>query len=641
MDNTTETTANANDATGQPTTQAPENASLNRERIKDGMLTTGQAIWGLVGMLATLGGVLGLFQFFSSLDDRPSANADTLLVAMVAEGVISEEQATNLTNALTGSADGLEPDEESTLKSAVENLDKDAIVAMANMLNKETYTEGLRLLEASAESADDWLELAKLAWGRDIELCLRAAERAVVLNPDSFRAVTLLVQAQAAAGNYKQAVRSAETARIIASTPAERLQAESAITNVYVMGRDVDNVEISLEGLQAEIEAFSSVAQSAGFSQSLTGATIYDHPVHLIANALSGQAYALTVLQNYDQALGAISTSNEWYERLRPHVTDNVLIEVQKAEIRNRKMLAGVYVKQEDKENAYLVFEDVISMWQELTAMGDASARESLAVEWSGYGQAAYKFGDKDKALILYENGRSIISEFADENPESEEWQNAVEYYNDLILFLVSEDNPGEYKARLEDKFKKLRQDLIMSPEDLGLKKEFLNHSTLYSGILRRDVEANAESLNTLVSFVDETAAELRSVLGGNYYSIMLEYHAEYVRALVDEENEDVDAAKAHYNNMLDIYDLLISAPDIDSYDPEKLGTEIYGFKLGTLYKLALFKDDDALRAAKSGLSISEGLNKSGQLRTGDQYYLKQFGDLVSELDAKDSSAQK
>ena len=422
---------------------------------------------------------------------------------------------------------------------------------------------------------------------------------------------------------------------MIASTPTERLQAETAITNVYMMTRDVDKVEIALEGLQAEIDDFSTVAQSAQFSQTLTRETIDEHPVRLFANALHAQSRAFMGLKKYDQALDAIDSSNEWYGRLRPHVSDDVLVDIRKAEIINRKLLASIYVAQEDKESAYPVFEDTISRWQELTALGDASARESLAMEWASYGQAAYRFGDKDKALLLYDNGRSIVSAIADENPKNDGLQKATKFYDDLILFLVSEDNPDDYKARFEERLKNLRQDLMASPENLDLRREFLDHSNLYAGIMRREVEANSESLNTLLSFVDETAAEMRSALGGNYYSFLLQYHAEYMRALVDEEREDIDAAKAHYNNMLDLYDLLISAPDIGSYDPERFRTEIYGFKLGTLYKLAMFKDADSMRAAKSGLAISEGLNASGQLRTGDQYYLKQFGDLISELEAK------
>lgn len=144
--------------------------------------------------LATIGGVLGLYQFMASSSPAPANTTDSLLVAMVAEGVLSDEQAGNLTKILSESSVRSGAESADTIKSALEEQDKETLIAMAKTYDESTREEGLDMLEAVAETSEDWLTIAQVSFGSDSQRSLDAAEKAVRLDRDNFRALSFLVQ---------------------------------------------------------------------------------------------------------------------------------------------------------------------------------------------------------------------------------------------------------------------------------------------------------------------------------------------------------------------------------------------------------------------------------------------------------------
>ena len=90
-------------------------------KLKDSVKSTGRLIWAAIGVMATLGGVLGLYQFIAPSEQTNNKATDALLIAMVAEGVITAEQAQNLTNALTEPSVDLSVEETVTLKAAMDD----------------------------------------------------------------------------------------------------------------------------------------------------------------------------------------------------------------------------------------------------------------------------------------------------------------------------------------------------------------------------------------------------------------------------------------------------------------------------------------------------------------------------------------
>ena len=612
---------------------APRAVSLDRERLKDGVKSTGLRLWSVIGVMATMGGVLGLYQFFNASDVHEQSRTDTLLIAMVAEGVISEDQAQNLIKILDDRPSDVSVEETISLETAVEEQDKDAIIAMATMLTRDTYTEGLDLLEDAAETSADWLELSELSLGRDRQRSLRAAEKAVALDPENFRAITMLVQAQSAAGNYPKAIRSAEAARIIASTPRQRLMAESAIMNTYFMARDVDKIESAIEGYQSVMDAFEQTVENAPFTDDMTREGVRDHPAWTFSTAKSIHASAFAALENYDRSLSAIDQSKFWLDRLKSHANAKAHIQVRQREIMNIELLASIHIAKKDKEATYQAFEEIIDARESLIRKGDAASREALAIVYAKYGQAAFDFGDKDKANELYRTGYEAFKSLVDENPDNEELKSGLDVYENIIVFLEAGDDSEAYKTDSRAKLQQLRQELMLSPDDDELQRQFLAFSATYSAAIMMTPETGIAANEEHIAFVIDTANDVQAKSGGSYFSHLLKYHAEFQGALVDTQQGDDDAARAHYTNMLNLYDLIISAPDIESYSPEVIGTELYGLKLGTLRELAKLGGDGAIEAARSGLAISEGLNDSGQLKTADQAYPGIFRDLIAELE--------
>lgn len=634
MDSNDQTNQMPSDDDLNPEAPPASKKTLVQAKLSDSVKSTGRIVWTAIGVMATLGGVLGLYQFFQPSQPNTRDATGTLLVAMVAEGVITSEQAENLSNALIEPSVEITVEETVSLKAALDEQDKDAIVAMAKMLTRANYEEGLNLLEASAETADDWLELARLSWGRDRERSLRAAEKAVALDPDNFQAITFLIQAQAAFGDYKKATRSADIADMLASTPSERLGASAARLNTYILARDAVAVEDMLGDLQAEMDNFVPIAEAAAVPDHLSADKFSDHPVWILSSAETAKATALLALEDYETSAQAINTANELLGRFQTHIDGAIAANVKTREIGNLELLAKAFAAQNKQQDAYDTHEKILAKWTELAEAGNASANEALPLAWAAYGQTAYQFGEKEKARILYGNGQELVIQVLKDNPDNEEWQITAEYYESLMLYLAQDEAPEAYKDSYRSRLQTVQQSLVGTPKDDELRRELLTYTTTYSSALLFDLDQNRAELDWLIGYLRETSGQLAENLGANYFSSLLEYSAEYIGARVDEQTEDLSAARVHYQNMLNLYDVLMATPDVQSFDPEKFGTELYGFKLGTLYKLASFKDEYSLQYAQQGLSLSQQLDRAGQLRTADQYYLKTFSDFVSELES-------
>ena len=633
MDSTSQTNETPSDGDLQPEPSSAPKKAFDQAKLTDSVKSTGRLIWTAVGVMATLGGVLGLYQCFDPSESNDRDATGTLLVAMVAEGVITDEQAQNLTNALTEPTAELTVEETVTLKAALDEQDKSAIIAMATMLSRQDYLEGLKLLEESAETADDWLELARLSWGRDRERSLRAAENAVALNPDNFRAITFLIQAQAAFGDYKKATRSADIADMIANSPMERLGVSAARLNTSILARDVTAIEEMLGRYQTAIDDVTPIAEAAEIADRLSVEQFEDHPVWVMSLAETTKATAMFNLEDYEAAVRAINASNQWLDLLQPHIDGAIEADVKTRETTNFELLAKAFTAQKMQQDAYDTHERILANWGELAASGNTQANQALPMAWAQYGQTAYHFGETDKARTLYENGQKLVIQLAAENPDNEEWQAAAAYYESLMVYLSNEASPDAFKDSFRTRLSDARQMLAATPRDDERRVELLVYASTYSSVLLRELDQNRSELDWLTGYLREIAADLSEDLGANYFSLLLVYNAEYIAALVDEQVEDIPAARGHYQTMLNLYDVLVATPDVQSFDPEQFRTELYGLKLGTLFKLASFKDEQSLQYARLGLALSEQLDKAGQLQTADQYYLKTFSDFVSELE--------
>jgi len=222
--------------------------------LKEHASKTIKLLWTGLGALATLGGVVGLVQVFSANNAgglSAGASSQDVLMEMVKSGDIDVADAERLAELLYGE-DGRSDSE--GLKDIAESGTVRQKKAIAMLAERHTREEGLTLLEAEAKTGADWRLVAELAYGFDAKRALSAVKKAIALDPEDFRAVTLMSQIQVRTGDFSSAQRSAKTAELLATTTAERLMAARSSLSILVSATNVTDIPSGIENLKSAME---------------------------------------------------------------------------------------------------------------------------------------------------------------------------------------------------------------------------------------------------------------------------------------------------------------------------------------------------------------------------------------------------
>lgn len=130
-------------------------------------------IWGALVGLATLGGVLGLYQFLTDQDAAPD-DSRAIIARMIENGQIDVDKADDL-RALIDDTDAAD----AVLASAFEEGSTRQLEALTLLALPSTQAQGLAILESEAETADEYIRLSRLAFSRDTDMAVEAARKAV------------------------------------------------------------------------------------------------------------------------------------------------------------------------------------------------------------------------------------------------------------------------------------------------------------------------------------------------------------------------------------------------------------------------------------------------------------------------------
>lgn len=264
---------------------------------------TARVLWTGVGALATLGGVVGLIQVFSMGNSgglTAGASSQDVLMEMVKSGDIDVADAERLAELLYGENGAADTQ---GLQDIVESGSDRQKKAIALLAERHTREEGLELLEAEAKTGADWRLVAELANGFDPKRALVAVKKAIALNPEDFRAVTLMSQVQARTGDFASAQRAAKTAELLASTTAERVMAARSSLNILVTATNVTDIPAGLESLKMALEANAIDVETTPLPvrfESVQDAEI--HPIYLEAASNGTMATASFYLADYEAA---------------------------------------------------------------------------------------------------------------------------------------------------------------------------------------------------------------------------------------------------------------------------------------------------------------------------------------------------
>ena len=624
----------------EKTSPAPQKLriSLNKDDLKDKASKTWKGAWTAIGGLATIGGVIGLFQFMANGPSAQTNSTENLLVAMVTEGVISEDQAGNLSKLLleTSSQQGAKSAE--AVKSALEDQDKDALIAMAKTFDEDTREEGLDMLEAAAETSEDWQTIAQLSYVSDPQRSLRAAEKAVKLDPEDFPALVFLVQQQSAAGEYTRSRRSVESARILARTPEERLLASQVALSVSRMGLDKPSIEKDLSELEMAVNNYKPILDAANFDEPLTKANISKHPVWMMGFINQVMASTYLTLEDYEKSRSHALESIEFFKRLEPHVDKDMLKVVQHRQSSELKVIFRTYFAEEKYEDARKYIGEVIGMYESRAGKeNDEKSIFGLASGWNTFASSYYKEQKWDQALKAYEKGEAILQSLVERNPEFGTYKDSLDQTSRVIAHLNALiDGTGNQADVYVNVLKNARVGLSKAPKDKNAREKFEDSLDSVMDLLMYKGNFDQSSLDLVLKEMDIASKDLEASLGPNQFSYNIMHSKGYFLGQLAKDRDDQEEARKHFQDMLHYADLMIGAPDADEFDFEKEGIYVETTKITALYFLATLDGENALDAAKRGLRLAEARNAAGQLRTRGHTLIQMFKERIEELEAGD-----
>ena len=245
--------------------------NIDTATLTDNAKKTGRYVWGGLVVLATLGGVLGLFQFVKGINAvqnveiSVSAKSQQQLLQMVQNGKLSVADAKELARALAGDALAIRAEIDDSSTSALQlsssqitelatSDDLDKRRALVLMTDRKTYSDGLDILEASAKTSRDWEQLGQYSSSLEPERAREAARKAISLDPDNLFAMSLLSLMQLNLGDFADAERTAQAYFTLSRNEEDKVLALSTLMNIYASAANKKQTTATFAALIKELE---------------------------------------------------------------------------------------------------------------------------------------------------------------------------------------------------------------------------------------------------------------------------------------------------------------------------------------------------------------------------------------------------
>lgn len=608
--------------TGEP---APPQTRLDTQKLSRRAQQTWRWLWGLIGVLATIGGVLGLYQFLESSrsPDLPPATQQ-LLLGMVDEGVLSVDQAERLVGLLSGTAEGATPQATEELVEAVKEGDYKTLRAMALMYDEDTRREGLEALQVNAETSEDWLRIAELAYIKEPDLAAEAASKSIALDPENFRAVTLLVQIYAIQGDYQKATRSAATAEMMARTPTELLEATLASLNVAMAGRNPEQIEAKSQAMSDALEGYKPIFEKAAVPKSFTVNEIDKHPIWVWAVSHQVLAGANSHLKNYSASHEQFDIAIANFEKTLPAVPNDYKATTLKRIARTHGDKAYTYHAAENYDAAVNANAISIKIKEDLAISGDKPAIEYMPVAYVGHGQLLISLKRYDEGIEFYKKALDFSEDQLALKPDDEKLKDAVPLLRlQWIMAKRSKGQSDTYKQSALE-FLQNQQDKIMAdPENFANYNSYL--STV-NGLVRLETsvpEPDSDFAFSIIRQAISFKSDLVKKFGDSPNSKHLETSLWTALGTLHLNQKNMDEAQSAFEQALQSTEDL---PDIDD-------VKAHSMRLYVLHNLSDLKTDASLGYAQKGLALAKKLDAESNLETRDQGYLDGFKTHIEELE--------
>lgn len=569
----------------------------------------GRLVWGGLVLLATLGGVLGLYQFFAEGSSSPTPEPQTMVLRMVESGDLSIDEAAALMDMLGGS----------NSKQAMETLSsgtdqqKEALQLVAV---SPTFERGISILETEAKSAADWRLIAELSLTQDAPRAAKAARKAITLEPADFDTLGLLVSSQMMSGNYAEAKRSQASLTAIAQSPLERLKAaimEGDLAYITQRPEDAKTAILSLSTTLETLEPLEDLPLDPAAISPLDEAL----PSAAEAIATRGQLYLVT--QEFDKIEPDMQRAIALIESGLEHFAGRDLKNARKGLAQYHDLRATAKHRLDQIDDHHEAHEKSIAQYRAMADAGDASAREvlprrlmSLAAEYGILGEPEIAVERMNEALKRFDD---YAAGFPNNRDLKQERFTLLAWKH--ILGGDAEASKETYMSAMDS----LKADLLAEgdPKKIG---QITNLVYSSMGTFYRAEDRTQALLTSLHAPGMQTLSAFEGRYGGSKELTIERYRLRlnYVGTLIAAEAKPAEIQSAARELIADLTPE--KNPDIET---DTLDT----FKVYALSLLAQTKPDDYKAAAQQGLDIAQSLNRKGKLGTSQQRYIAAFEALL------------
>ena len=565
----------------------------------------GRLVWGGLVLLATLGGVLGFYQFFADSSSPSTPEPETMVLRMVESGDLSVDEAAALMDMLGGSnsAQAME-----TLSSGTDRQ-KEALQLVAV---SPTFERGITILEAEAKTAADWRLIAELSLSRDAPRAVKAARKAIALAPADFDTLGLLIKSQMQAGNFAEAKRSQASLTAIAQSPLEQLKAaimEGDLAYFTQRPEDAKSAISTLSAALAALEPLEDLPLDPAAASPLGEAL----PSAAEAIATRGQLYLVT--EEYDKIEAEMQRAIALLESGLPHFTGRDLKNARMSLALYNDLRATAKHRLNQIADHHEAHEKSIAQYRAMADAGDASAREALPRRLMSL---AVEYGHLDEAEIALDRMNEALKRFDDYAADFPDNRDLKKERFTLVAWkhMLSGDAQAA-KATYMSAMESLRAELLAEgdPKEIGQVTNLIysSMSTFYRAEDRTQAlltSLHAPGMQTLSAFERRYGASKELTM--ERYRVRLNYVGTLIAA--DANPAEIQAAAREL-----IADLTPEKnPDIktDSLDL---------FKVYALALLSQTKPEDYKVAAQEGLDLAQSLNRKGKLGSNEQRYIAAF----------------
>ncbi|MEP3655207.1 MAG: hypothetical protein ABJO36_09960 [Litorimonas sp.] len=595
----------------------PTKPKLAMKPLKEHASKTVKVLWTGVGALATLGGVVGLLQVFSANNAgglSAGASSQDVLMEMVKSGDIDVADAERLAELLYGE-DGQSDSE--GLKDIAEGGTARQKKAIAMLAERHTREEGLTLLEAEAKTGADWRLVAELAYGFDAKRALSAVKKAIALDPEDFRAVTLMSQIHVRTGDFSSAQRSAKTAELLATTTAERLMAARSSLSILVSATNVTDIPLGIENLKSAMEPNALDVETTPLPTKFD--TIQDAEIHpLYLQAVSSRTLATASLYVADYPSVKLNSENALrdYVMVMPRVPSE-----DRAKMKSR--IAAVYDNLIYVEFIGKNWPEMMSLarkqldlYREAAEIGDKRAQTALPGKYAQYAGYAVYSGEKDIVRSASQRSLDLTRLAADRRPDDARLAlnvGQVELNHAILMSSIGED--VDISASLDKMMTGLEEALRGQPDE-SKNSPWTRYSSLMTNVVgyygRDDVVFDEDPSEAIMaraeSFLDSEIAsrpeahDPRHARNSLYLTM-----GDYLK-----NAEDVEGAKKAYRRAFD--DSAEITPTETEPDVVALSEFVALQRLVALEEDGIeTKDKPELREA---IELGQRLNREGKLTT-------------------------